>query len=120
MTTKKAKRGWRPRAETLATAEFKKAHAKALAARKKKTCKHGHKLSDPNNVHAGTLLRTGKIMCQRCWEGYAAKYRKPKKAAAVSDCLPDPHKPRKPVVKKALTMTFPATPAAMVFRPRAR
>ena len=54
----KTKRGWRPREETLVTAEFKRAHADALEYRKKKTCKRGHDLRKPEHVHAGTLLRT--------------------------------------------------------------
>jgi len=73
MARKKPKHGWRPRSETLASAEFKRAHAKAIEARKKKTCKHGHDLRNPEHVHAGTLLRTGIIQCYTCWLGYAKR-----------------------------------------------
>ncbi|HXP48056.1 MAG TPA: hypothetical protein VN810_12345 [Terriglobales bacterium] len=103
----KAKRGWRPREETLATVEFKRAHAKAIEARKSSRCKHGHDLKNPENVHAGTLMRTGKIMCQKCWLGYAAKKSRKGEAHEGRKAV------KKPVVKKPVVPP-PAPPAPEV------
>jgi hypothetical protein len=106
MPTKKSKRTWRPREETLQTAEFKKAHAEALAKRKKKRCAHGHDLKDPQNVHAGTLLRTGKIMCNACWQGYAEKSRAKKAKPKAT------RKPKHPKAPKPKTAPVATTPEA--------
>ena len=82
------------REDSFKTAAFKKAHAKALAAKKEAgtplACKHGHDLRKPTHIHVGTLLRTGKLMCNTCWEGYAKKAKKhaaPREGRSVPEKL---------------------------------
>lgn len=62
------------RADAVATIEFKEKMDADIAARPTvQACKHGHDLTNPEHIHVGDLMRTGKRTCNTCWKAAAAK-----------------------------------------------
>ena len=68
------KKGMR-RAVAFTTIEFKQKMQADIDARPVRTCKGGHDLSNPEHVHVGDLMRTGRRTCNTCWAAQHSRWR---------------------------------------------